>query len=168
MILVTGHRRESFGPGLENICAALRRIAEENEDVEIVYPVHLNPNVREPVRRILQGAQRVHLVEPLDYVPFVQLMSQAYLILTDSGGIQEEAPSLNVPVLVMRKTTERPEGIEVGAAKLVGTEVDSIYQATQRLLDDEVEYRRMASAPNPYGDGRAGRRIVDVIRSWRE
>lgn len=166
LILVTGHRRESFGPGLESICAALRRIAEANEDVEIVYPVHLNPNVREPVRRILQGAQRVHLVEPLDYVPFVRLMSRAYLILTDSGGIQEEAPSLNVPVLVMRKTTERPEGIEVGAAKLVGTEADSIYQATQRLLDDEAEYRRMASAPNPYGDGRAGRRIVEVIRTW--
>ncbi len=166
LILVTAHRRESFGPGILKICQALRKIAEANEDVEIVYPVHLNPNVRGPVRQILHGEKRVHLVEPLDYCAFVQLMSRAYLILTDSGGIQEEAPSLHVPVLVLRKTTERPEGIEVGAAQLVGTEVDSIYQAVQRLLDDEAEYRRMASVPNPYGDGRAGRRIVEVIRAW--
>ena len=163
LILVTGHRRESFGEDLENICRALRRIAQLNDDVEIVYPVHLNPNVQEPVRRILDSIERVHLIEPLDYAAFVQLMNKAYLILTDSGGIQEEAPSLGKPVLVMRNATERPEVIEVGAAKLVGTYEDSIVNETMKLLRDNEEYNRMAQAPNPYGDGKAAERIVKIL-----
>jgi len=160
---VTGHRRESFGEGLENICQALRQIAESNDEVEIVYPVHLNPNVQEPVNRILGGLKRVHLIKALDYVSFIQLMDKAYLILTDSGGIQEEAPALDKPVLVMRNVTERPEVIEVGAAKLVGTSLDSIVQETLRLLNDGGEYRRMAQAPNPYSDGHAAGRIVKIL-----
>ena len=163
LILVTGHRRESFGKGVENICQALQRIAELNDDVEIVYPVHLNPNVREPVNRILGGLNRVHLTQPLDYVSFIRLMDKAYLILTDSGGIQEEASSLGKPVLVMRNATERPEAIEVGAAKLVGTSPSSIVKETTRLLNDEQEYRRMAQAPNPYGDGHAAEKIVKIL-----
>jgi len=163
LILVTAHRRESFGIGLANICQALERIVQHAPDVEIVYPVHLNPNVRVTVERLLGGVDRVHLIEPLDYVAFVRLMNRAYLILTDSGGIQEEAPSLGRPVLVMRETTERPEAIEAGTARLVGTDPDAIVHETLRLLEDQDAYARMADAPNPFGDGHAAERIVDAL-----
>lgn len=162
MILVTGHRRESFGQGFENICLALRELAAR-DDVEILYPVHLNPNVQEPVRRILGDCPRVHLIEPLDYLPFVYLMKRCHLILTDSGGIQEEAPSLGKPVLLMRDTTERPEGIQVGAVRLVGTDCGKIVSETLRLLGSQAEYEMMAMAGNPYGDGMAAQRIVQRI-----
>lgn len=163
LILVTAHRRESFGEGLANICQALREIVRRAPGVEIVYPVHLNPNVRSTVERFLRGIDQVHLIEPLDYVAFVHLMNRAHLILTDSGGIQEEAPSLGKPVLVLRKVTERPEVIEAGAAKLIGTDPETIVRETLLLLEDEKEYSRMASAPNPFGDGHAAERIVKII-----
>ena len=166
LVLVTGHRRESFGEDLENICVALGEIARRNSDVEVVYPVHLNPNVRAIVHRILEGSRRVHLLEPLGYVPFVWLMKRSYLVLTDSGGVQEEAPSLGRPTLVMRKVTERPEGVEAGAAELVGVDTDSILAATQRLLDDGDVYGRMSAVRNPYGDGQASRRIADILDGW--
>ena len=166
LILVTGHRRESFGKGLENMCIALGEIADRNPDVEIVFPMHLNPNVRRPVHKILGGNQRVHLLEPLGYAPFVWLMKRSHLILTDSGGVQEEAPSLGKPVLVMRKVTERPEGIEAGSAALVGVETDSILAATQHLLDDDSAYQSMAKVNNPYGDGQASVRIADILGQW--
>jgi UDP-N-acetylglucosamine 2-epimerase (non-hydrolysing) len=162
MVLVTGHRRESFGAGFEAICAALAQLAQRS-DIQIVYPVHLNPNVLEPVRRILGRLGNVHLIEPQEYVPFVFLMSRAYLILTDSGGIQEEAPSLGKPVLVMRDTTERPEALGAGTLMLVGTERNSIVGAVARLFDDAEVYSRMVSATNPFGDGRAAERIVARI-----
>jgi len=162
LILVTGHRRENFGGGFERICEALARLAER-PDVDIVYPVHLNPNVQEPVRRILGGHANVHLIEPLDYLPFVVMMDRAYLIVTDSGGVQEEAPSLGKPVLVMRDTTERPEAVGAGTVKLVGTEVDKIVGETERLLDDPETYRRMSQALNPYGDGKASPRILEAL-----
>ncbi len=165
-VLVTGHRRESFGPGLENICLALKQLVQRNPGIEIIYPVHLNPHVREPVRRILGKLDRIHLTPPLSYVSFVWLMRQVYLILTDSGGIQEEAPSLGKPVLVMRDTTERPEGLEAGVARLVGTEASSIVSAVQQLLDDPEEYHRVAKVTNPYGDGKSGERIVRAIVKW--
>lgn len=160
LILVTGHRRENFGPGFESICQALLEIAERNTDVEIVYPVHLNPNVQEPVRRILAGHPRVHLIEPLDYLPFVWLMNRSYLIITDSGGVQEEAPSLGKPVLVLRNTTERPEAVSAGTVKLVGTDAAAIKRETTTLLVDQAAYQRMSKAHNPYGDGQAARRIL--------
>ena len=163
LILVTGHRRESFGEGFKRICEALRILAGSNPDVQIVYPVHLNPNVQEPVYSILRDIDNIHLIPPLDYEPFVFLMSRSYLILTDSGGIQEEAPSLGVPVLVMRDTSERPEGIEAGSAQLVGTDVETIVTETQKLLDNDDEYKRMANVINPYGDGNASKRIVEII-----
>ena len=163
LILVTGHRRESFGEGFEKICQGLKLIAERNPDVQIVYPVHMNPNVKEPVYRILGGVENVHLIEPLDYAQFVFLMKRAYLILTDSGGIQEEAPSLGKPVLVMREKTERPEAIEAGTAKLVGTDSNRIFRETQRLLDNADEYNKMARAVNPFGDGKAAERIVQIL-----
>lgn len=163
IILVTGHRRESFGEGFENICHGLKLIAEHNPNVQIAYPVHMNPNVREPVYRILGGVENIHLIEPLDYAHFVFLMKRAYLILTDSGGIQEEAPSLGKPVLVMREKTERPEAIEAGVAKLVGTKSERIFRETQRLLSDETEYETMAQAVNPFGDGKAAQRIVQIL-----
>jgi len=163
LILVTAHRRESFGEGIANICLALKEIVKRVPDVEIVYPVHLNPNVREPVYRMLSGMERVHLIEPLDYISFVHLMKASYLILTDSGGIQEEAPSLGKPVLVLRNTTERPEAVEAGAAKLVGTDPQRIVAETLRLLQDPSEYSKMANAPNPFGDGKASLRIVDIL-----
>ena len=166
LILVTGHRRESFGEDFHNICIALREIARRNDDVEVVYPVHLNPNVHEQVHKVLGDARRVHLLEPLGYVPFVRLMKRAYLILTDSGGIQEEAPSLGVPTLVMRNKTERPEGIEAGSSLLVGVNTASILAATQHLLDDSGAYRSMATVKNPYGDGQASKRIGDILQSW--
>jgi UDP-N-acetylglucosamine 2-epimerase (non-hydrolysing) len=163
IVLVTGHRRESFGEGLQHICQALLEIARSEPDVEIVYPVHLNPNVRGPVHELLGGEKRIHLLEPLDYVPFVQLMERAYLILTDSGGIQEEAPSLSKPVLVTREVTERSELLESGAGKLVGTDAATIVTEVCRLLHDPKAYARMADAPNPFGDGKAAMRIVDRV-----
>ena len=165
LIVVTGHRRESFGDGFNRICEALREIATAYEDVQIVYPVHLNPNVQEPVRRLLGDLPNVFLVEPLDYLPFVYLMDRSFFILTDSGGIQEEAPSLGKPVLVMRDTTERPEAVEAGTVKLVGTDVKEIVQQSRLLLDDSAEYARMSEAHNPYGDGHAAERNLEAIRS---
>jgi len=166
LILVTGHRRESFGKGFESICLALKEIAERNPNVTVVYPVHLNPNVQQPVRTILNGKPHIYLIEPLEYEPFVYLMSKSYLILTDSGGIQEEAPSLGKPVLVMRNTTERPEVLEAGTAKLVGTDRNRIVRETQKLLDDSESYKKMSNAINPYGDGKAAERIVDILRNY--
>jgi len=166
-ILVTGHRRESFGEGFENICQGLKRIAKHNPDIQLIYPVHLNPSVREPVFRILGDTTNVHLIEPLDYALFVFLMNRAYIILTDSGGIQEEAPSLGKPVLVMREKTERPEAIEAGTAKLIGTDCERIFTETQQLLDDQVEYEKMAKATNPFGDGNAAERIVQVLQEYQ-
>lgn len=163
LILVTGHRRENFGQGFEDICKALRETAER-DDVEIVYPVHLNPNVQEPVRRVLGGCPRIHLIEPLDYLPFVYLMSRAHILLTDSGGIQEEAPSLGKPVLVMRDTTERPEAVAAGTVRLVGTDAARIVAAVAQLLNDQQEYGRMSCAHNPYGDGHAAERICKIIK----
>ncbi|GAM11023.1 UDP-N-acetylglucosamine 2-epimerase [Geobacter sp. OR-1] len=162
LILVTGHRRENFGEGFERICRALTTIAER-EDVEIVYPVHLNPNVQEPVKRILGNNQRIHLIEPLDYLPFVYLMDRSYIIITDSGGVQEEAPSLGKPVLVMRDTTERPEAVDAGTVKLVGTNEDAIVREALLLLDDPNEYQGMSRAHNPYGDGHACSRIAAFL-----
>lgn len=164
LILVTGHRRESFGAGFENICAALKQIAQQFPDCDIVYPVHLNPNVREPVFRLLSDAPNVHLIEPQDYLPFVYLMSRSTLVLTDSGGIQEEAPSLGKPVLVMRDTTERPEAVEAGTVKLVGTDQAKIVAQVSKLLTDKAYYDSMSFAHNPYGDGKACQRIIDAIR----
>ena len=162
LILVTGHRRENFGTGFEQICQAIGEIAGRN-DVQVVYPVHLNPNVREPVNRILAGLDNVHLIEPLDYLPFVYLMKQSYLILTDSGGIQEEAPSLGKPVLCMRDTTERPSAVKAGTVRLVGTCVKTIVTEVCRLLDDEMAYQVMSHAHNPYGDGQASHRILRAV-----
>lgn len=167
LVLVTGHRRESFGGGFERICQALADTAKKHPDVQIVYPVHLNPNVREPVNRLLQGIGNVHLIEPLDYLPFVYLMNQAHIILTDSGGIQEEAPSLGKPVLVMRDTTERPEAVDAGTVKLVGTDVENITQSLDQLLNDPEAYNTMAFAHNPYGDGQACERIKTALLVWR-
>ncbi|WP_058911766.1 non-hydrolyzing UDP-N-acetylglucosamine 2-epimerase [Entomohabitans teleogrylli] len=164
MILVTGHRRESFGQGFEHICQALAEIAASHQDVQIVYPVHLNPNVSEPVNRILGNTSNVVLIEPQDYLPFVWLMNQAYLILTDSGGIQEEAPSLGKPVLVMRDTTERPEAVEAGTVRLVGTDTQTIVDQVNRLLLDDNEYQAMSRAHNPYGDGKACMRILAALK----
>lgn len=162
LILVTGHRRENFGDGFEDICRALLEISSRS-DIEIVYPVHLNPNVQEPVRRILGEHPHIHLIEPLDYLPFVYLMNRSHIILTDSGGIQEEAPSLGKPVLVMRQTTERPEAVVAGTVRLVGTDRQRIVSETNHLLDSEEHYLSMSRAHNPYGDGRAAERIVEVL-----
>ncbi|WP_253899295.1 non-hydrolyzing UDP-N-acetylglucosamine 2-epimerase [Pseudocitrobacter vendiensis] len=165
MILVTGHRRESFGRGFEHICHALAEIAATHPDVQIVYPVHLNPNVSEPVNRILGHVDNVILIEPQDYLPFVWLMNHAWLILTDSGGIQEEAPSLGKPVLVMRDATERPEAIDAGTVRLVGTDSRKIVEEVSRLLCDENEYQAMSRAHNPYGDGQACERILSALKN---
>lgn len=167
LILVTGHRRENFGDGFERICTALARIAQR-PDVEILYPVHLNPAVREPVQRILGDCPNVHLIEPQEYLPFVYLMRRADIILTDSGGVQEEAPSLGKPVLVMRETTERPEAVAAGTVRLVGTDADAIVNAVEALLDQSATYEAMARAHNPYGDGKASARIADVAAAWLE
>ena len=164
LILVTGHRRESFGGGFERICKALAYTAEQHPGCQIVYPVHLNPNVQEPVNRLLKGVPNITLIEPQDYLPFVYLMNQAHIILTDSGGIQEEAPSLGKPVLVMRDTTERPEAVSAGTVKLVGTDVDTITASLNQLLTDEKAYEEMSFAHNPYGDGKACERIIEVLR----
>lgn len=163
LVLVTGHRRENFGDGFERICQALVRIAREHSDVQVVYPVHLNPQVQEPVRRLLGGIDNIHLIEPLDYLPFVYLMDKSTLILTDSGGVQEEAPSLGKPVLVMRDTTERPEAVEAGTVKLVGTDVNKIATEASTLLTDVQAYQAMAFAHNPYGDGHACQRIAQAL-----
>ncbi|BFL84882.1 UDP-N-acetylglucosamine 2-epimerase (non-hydrolyzing) VpsA [Shewanella baltica] len=163
LILVTGHRRESFGGGFERICEALAQTAKAHPDCQILYPVHLNPNVQEPVKRILKDVNNVHLIEPQQYLPFVYLMNRAYIILTDSGGIQEEAPSLGKPVLVMRDTTERPEAVDAGTVKLVGTDVVKITSALNELLIDSAAYKAMSRAHNPYGDGQACQRICDVL-----
>jgi UDP-N-acetylglucosamine 2-epimerase (non-hydrolysing) len=168
LVLITGHRRENFGDGFERICAAIRTLASDFPDVDFLYPVHLNPNVREPVGRILQGVTNVHLVEPQDYLPFVYLMTRAHIILTDSGGIQEEAPSLGKPVLVMRNTTERPEAVAAGTVKLVGTDSQNIIKAVTTLLNDQIEYRRMSFSHNPYGDGKACERIVNIIKNTQK
>ena len=160
IILVTGHRRENFGEGFINICEALKEIALSNPNIDIVYPVHLNPNVQKPVKEILSHIPNIYLIEPLSYEPFVYLMNQAYFIITDSGGIQEEAPSLGKPVLVLRDTTERPEAVEAGTVKLVGTNKEKIIQETQKLINDSTEYEKMAKAHNPYGDGNACHKIV--------
>lgn len=165
LVLITGHRRENFGDGFERICAAIRTLAGDFPDVDFLYPVHLNPNVREPVGRILQGVTNVHLIEPQDYLPFVYLMTRSYIILTDSGGIQEEAPSLGKPVLVMRDTTERPEAVAAGTVKLVGTDSLKIINAVTMLLTNDIEYNRMSFAHNPYGDGQACKRIVKIIKN---
>lgn len=165
VVLITGHRRESFGRDFEQICAAIRDLAQAHPDWLFVYPVHLNPNVRAPVFAILSGIDNVLLIEPLGYLPFVWLMNRCRLILTDSGGIQEEAPSLGKPVLVMREVTERREAIEAGTALLVGADRTRIVQSAEALMTDPCAYQRMAQAQNPYGDGRAAERIVDVLRS---
>ncbi|MER8954808.1 UDP-N-acetylglucosamine 2-epimerase (non-hydrolyzing) [Mesorhizobium sp. M0833] len=162
MILVTGHRRENFDGGIQRICTALKGLAARG-DVQIVYPVHPNPNVRSVVNADLEGVPNIHLVEPQDYLPFLYLQKQSYLVLTDSGGVQEEAPSLGKPVLVMRENTERPEGIVAGTARLVGTDVEKILLNANRLLDDQAAYRGMAERHNPYGDGRASNRIVEEL-----
>ncbi|WP_268256887.1 non-hydrolyzing UDP-N-acetylglucosamine 2-epimerase [Pseudomonas sp. CIP-10] len=167
LLLVTGHRRENFGGGFERICQALVQTARQFPELDVVYPVHLNPNVREPVNRLLGDVNNIHLVEPLDYLPFVHLMTRAYVILTDSGGIQEEAPALGKPVLVMRDTTERPEAVAAGTVKLVGTEVASIVRALITLLTDEAAYREMSVAHNPYGDGQACARIREALATWK-
>lgn len=165
IILVTGHRRENFGEGFTNICKALKKIADSNHDVDIVYPVHLNPNVQKPVKNILSNSKNIYLIDPLSYENFIYLMSKSYFIITDSGGVQEEAPSLGKPVLVLRNTTERPEAVEAGTVKLVGTNFEAIVKESQKFLDDEKEYKKMSKAHNPYGDGYASKRIVNFFKT---
>ncbi|WP_018237834.1 non-hydrolyzing UDP-N-acetylglucosamine 2-epimerase [Ensifer sp. BR816] len=164
LVLITGHRRENFGEGFERICSAIQQLSEEFPSDDFVYPVHLNPNVRQPVERILNGLPNVHLIEPLEYLPFVYLMTRAHIILTDSGGIQEEAPSLGKPVLVMRDTTERPEAVKAGTVKLVGTDLGQIVAGVRQLMNDQSAYDQMAFAHNPYGDGQACTRILSAIQ----
>lgn len=162
LVLVTGHRRENFGDGFINICNAIARFSAR-DDVQVVYPMHMNPNVRKPVTEILGHLGNVHLIEPLDYLSFLYMMRNSYLIMTDSGGVQEEAPSLGKPVIVMRDTTERPEAVDAGTVLLVGTETDAMASAAERLLDDSAFYDKMAHAVNPYGDGKASERIADIL-----
>ncbi len=162
LILVTGHRRESFGKGFEDICHALLQLSQQ-EDVQIVYPVHLNPNVQEPVHRILGNKANIHLIGPVDYLPFIYLMRNSYIIITDSGGIQEEAPSLGKPVLVMRNTTERPEAVTAGTVQLVGSDQQTIITAAKRLLNNPEHYKKISFSHNPYGDGKACQRIVERL-----
>ncbi|MBF0396810.1 MAG: UDP-N-acetylglucosamine 2-epimerase (non-hydrolyzing), partial [Desulfobacterales bacterium] len=166
LILVTAHRRENFGQPFEEICRGLKAIAERNKDIVIVYPVHLNPNVREPVFRILNNVDRVHLIEPIEYDTIAHLMEKAFIILTDSGGIQEEAPALGKPVLVLRTETERPEAVELGVAKIIGPYCESIIQETERLIYDQKEYLKMAKKVSPYGDGKAAIRIVNILKNF--
>ena len=163
IILVTGHRRENFGSGFNQICEALSHIANQNPDVEIVYPVHMNPNVQEPVKRILSAIKNVHLIEPLDYISFIKMMDLSYLILTDSGGVQEEAPSLGKPVILMRDSTERPEALEAGTVKLVGSNKNKIISNVELLLNNNFEYKKMSLSHNPYGDGHACKRIREIL-----
>lgn len=164
-VLITGHRRESFGSGFENICGAIQTLSQRYPDMDFIYPVHLNPNVQEPVNRLLSDCSNVKLIKPLDYLPFVYLMGRSKIILTDSGGIQEEAPSLGKPVLVMRDTTERPEAVDAGTVVLVGTEQDKIVATLSELLDDPQSYARMSEAHNPYGDGKSAERITQILNS---
>ncbi|MEP6726821.1 MAG: UDP-N-acetylglucosamine 2-epimerase (non-hydrolyzing) [Bacteroidota bacterium] len=166
MVLITSHRRENFGDGINAICTAILRLAKAFPQYDFVYPVHLNPNIQEPVTRILSGASNIILLPPLDYVSFVALMNKSYIILTDSGGVQEEAPSLGKPILVMRDTTERPEAISAGAAKLVGTNEDDLYNNAWKLLTDKEAYKSMSGRINPYGDGLAAQRIAEIFNSW--
>ncbi|KNF09723.1 putative UDP-N-acetylglucosamine 2-epimerase [Gottschalkia purinilytica] len=163
IILVTSHRRENIGKPMENIFSAIKEIVEKNSDVEVVFPIHLNPKVREIANNILKGNDRIHLIDPLDYLPFANLQKRCYFIVTDSGGIQEEAPTLGKPVLVVRKETERPEGIEAGTAKLLGLEKENIFKEIDLLINDKDEYNKMANAVNPYGDGTAAQKIVNII-----
>ncbi len=163
IVLITGHRRENFGQGFLDMCSGIKTLAQKHPDVHFVYPVHLNPNVQQPVMEILSDISNVYLIEPLDYEPFVYLMSKSYLILTDSGGIQEEAPSLGKPVLVMRDTTERPEAVDAGTVKLVGANTQNIVREVDRLLNDKVAYEMMSKAHNPYGDGQACKKIIDIL-----
>lgn len=167
IILVTSHRRENWGEPLRQICRAIKEIAQKNPDTEVVFSVHLNPLVQQTAREILGGVERVHLIKPLDYEPFVQLIDKSYLILTDSGGIQEEAPSLGKPVLVLREVTERPEGVEAGTVRVVGRDMGKIVDAAQLLLGNAAEYNKMARAVNPYGDGHASQRIADILEKQR-
>lgn len=164
IILVTAHRRENFGQPLEQICAAIRALADEYEDIQFIYPVHLNPNVQQTAQKMLGGHERIQLLTPLDYLPMVHVMKRAHLILTDSGGLQEEAPSLGVPVLVLREVTERPEGVQAGTVKLIGTRTERIVQEVRLLLDDPLARQRMTQAHNPYGDGLAASRIVNALK----
>jgi len=166
-ILLTSHRRENFGEPLENICRAIKILVENNPDIQVIYPVHLNPNVRQTVFGMLDNIDRIKLIEPLDYAPFATLMKQSYIILTDSGGVQEEAPSLGKPVFVLRDETERPEAVESGTVKLVGSNTEKIVNSVQELLDSQEKYDRMASATNPYGDGLASGRILEAIKASR-
>lgn len=165
IILITGHRRENFGQGFENICNALKKISTR-KDIDIVYPVHLNPSVQEPVFRILKNVKNIHLISPLEYIEFVFLMKHSYIILTDSGGIQEEAPSMGKPVILLRNTTERPEAVTSGSVKLVGTNQDSIIKEVNLLLNDQNEYQRICKVINPYGDGNASMRIIHAIKHF--
>lgn len=167
-VLITGHRRESFGSGFENICGAIQTLAQRYPDMDFIYPVHLNPNVQEPVNRLLSDCSNVKLIKPLDYLPFVYLMGRSKIILTDSGGIQEEAPSLGKPVLVMRDTTERPEAVDAGTVVLVGTEQDKIVATLSELLDDPQSYAKMSEAHNPYGDGKSAERITQILNSIQQ
>ena len=167
MVLVTGHRRENFGGGFDRICEAIHQLAAQRPELHFVYPVHLNPAVQEPVNRLLGSSPNVHLIEPVGYLPFVSLMSRADVILTDSGGVQEEAPSLGKPVLVMRDKTERPEGVAAGTVRLVGTDTERIVEQVTRLLSDDADYQRMSEAQNPYGDGKASARIVQTLKEYR-
>lgn len=167
-ILMTAHRRENLGEPLEHICKAVKRLVEKYEDIEVVYPVHLNPAVQEVAHRVLDGTDRVHLVKPLDVEDMHNLMDRSFLVMTDSGGLQEEAPACGVPVLVLRTETERPEAVEAGTVKVVGVDEDVIFEEAVRLLEDESEYNKMARAVNPYGDGHASERIVEHLRSWYE
>lgn len=163
-ILLTSHRRENFGEPIRNICRAVIELVEKNKNIQVVYPVHLNPNIQEPVHELLGNKERIHLIEPMEYAPFCTLMKDSYLIMTDSGGVQEEAPSLGKPVLVLRTTTERPEAVQYGTVKLAGTDTQNIVNEVQTLLDNEEEYKKMSAAVNPYGDGLASRRIADIIK----
>ncbi len=168
LVLITGHRRENFGSGFDNICEAISQLAQNFPEVDFVYPVHLNPNVKEPVNRLLSNLKNVHLIAPQDYLPFIYLLNRSTIILTDSGGIQEEAPSLGKPVLVMRDTTERPEAVKAGTVKLVGTNSQTIIENTTLLLTNDLEYEKMSHAHNPYGDGNASQRIIDFLISQSE
>ena len=163
IVLVTGHRRENFGQGFEKICQALREIALKHLDVEIIYPVHLNPNVREPVNRLISNIKNIHLIEPMNYLSFLKVMDASYLILTDSGGIQEEAPSLGKPVVLMRDSTERPEAVEAGTVTLVGSDKGKIFESVNFLLNNDLEYKKMSKAHNPYGDGTASKTICKIL-----
>ena len=167
-VLVTAHRRENFGEPIKNICSAILKLVEKNKDIQVIYPVHPNPNIKNVVHELLGGHERVILTEPQDYAPFSTLMKKSYLIMTDSGGVQEEAPSLGKPVLVLRRTTERPEAVEYGTVKLVGTDADKIFEEADKLLNDKNEYQKMAEAVNPYGDGLASKRIVDILKTIKK